>query len=99
MYKVIVMSIRASKIKHIETGAPFLTVPEAYYLGSSAGHLYFDGGTGFQVGHKLHAVVVDDADLPEPIRELSLLERFERSIYLMDKRHIKAVYSEGINRI
>ena len=99
MYKVIVMSIRASKIKQIETGAPFLTVPEAYYLGSSAGHRYFGGGEGFQTGHKLHAIVVDDSDFPEPAKALSLQERFERCIYLMDKRHIRAVYSEGINRI
>ena len=99
MHKVIVMSIRASKIRQIETGAPFLTVPEAYYLGSSAGHVYFGGGAGFQAGHKLHAIVVDDSAMPEPARELSLAERFERSIYLMEKQYIKAVYSEGINRI
>lgn len=99
MNKVAVMSIRASKLKQMETGAPFLTVPEAYYLASTAGHLYFDGGAGFQPGHKLHAIVVDDSTLPEPARPLTLAERFERSIYLMEKRHIKAVYSEGVNRI
>lgn len=99
MNKVTVMSIRASKLQQMETGKPFLTVPEAYYLASTAGHLYFDGGAGFQPGHKLHAIVVDDSDLPEPTRPLTLAERFERSIYLMEKRHIKAVYSEGVNRI
>jgi len=99
MNKVIVTSIQASKIKHMETGAPFLTVPEAYYLGSSAGHVYFGGGAGFRPGHPLHAIVVDDSAMPEPTRELNLAERFERSIYLMEKRHIKAVYSEGVNRI
>ena len=99
MHKVVVMSIRASKIKQIETGAPFLTVPEAYYLGSTAGHRYFGGGAGFQPGHKLHAIVVDDREMPEPTRELTLSERFERAIYLMDKRCIKAVYSEGVNRV
>ena len=99
MNKVAVMSIRASKIKQIETGKPFLTVPEAYYLASTAGHLYFGGGAGFQPGHKLHAVVVDDSAFPEPTRPLTLPERFERSIYLMEKQHIKAVYSEGINRL
>ena len=99
MNQVIVMSIRASKIKQIETGAPFLTVPEAYYLGSTAGHMYFGGGAGFQPGHKLHAVVIDDSSLPEPARELTLDERFERAIYLMDKRHIRAVYSEGVQRV
>ena len=99
MHKLVVMSIRASKIKQIETGAPFLTVPEAYYLGSTAGHRYFGGGAGFQPGHKLHAIVVDDREMPEPTRELTLSERFERAVYLMDKRCIKAVYSEGVNRV
>lgn len=99
MNKVIVMSIRASKIRRMETGAPFLTVPEAYYLGSTAGHTYFGGGAGFQPGHRLHAIVVDDSSLPEPARELTLAERFERAIYLMDKRHIQAVYSESVRRV
>lgn len=99
MNKVTVMSIRASKLQQMETGKPFLTVPEAYYLASTAGHLYFGGGAGFQPGYKLHAIVVDDSTLPEPTRPLTLAERFERSIYLMEKRHIKAVYSEGVSRI
>lgn len=99
MNKVIVMTIRASKIKQMETGAPFLTVPEAYYLGSTAGQEYFGGGKGFEPGHKLHAIVVDDSSLPEPTRELTLAERFERAVYLMEKRHIRAVYSEGVERL
>ena len=99
MNKVAVMSIRASKIKQIETGKPFLTVPEAYYLASTAGHLYFGGGAGFQPGHKLHAVVVDDSALAAAPPPQTQGERFERSIYLMEKQHIKAVYSEGVNRV
>ena len=95
MNRVVVMSIRASKIRRMDAGSDFLTVPEAYYLGSTAGHLYFGGGAGFERGHKLHAIVVDDSSLPEPARELSLAERFERAIYLMEKEHIRAVYSEG----
>ena len=58
MNRVIAASIRASKVRQMETGEAFLTVPEAYYLGSTAGHLYFGGGAGFQPGHKLHAIVV-----------------------------------------
>lgn len=95
MSRVITMSIRASKIKRMETGAPFLTVPEAYYLGSAAGHQYFGGGAGFRPGDALHAIVVDDGALPEPARPLTLSERFERAVYLMEKRHILAVYSAG----
>ena len=99
MNQVIVQSIRASKIKQIETGAAFLTVPEAYYLGSAAGHRYFGGGAGFETGQPLHAIVVDDSTMPEPIRELCLAERFERALYLMDRRHIRAVFSEGVQRL
>ena len=95
MYRVVTASIRASKVKQMETGAAFLTVPEAYWLGTTAGHRYFGGGAGFAAGDRLHAIVVDDSGLPEPTRALSLAERFERAIYLMDKRHIKAVYSAG----
>ncbi len=95
MNQVIVTTIRASKAKQMETGAPFLTVPEAYYLGTAAGHRYFGGRAGFAAGDELHAIVVDDGDLPEPARELSLSERFERAVYLMEKKHIRAVYSAG----
>lgn len=70
MYKVITMSIRASKVKRMETdwSEDFLTVPEGYYLGTTAGHRYFGGGEGFAVGKLLHAIVVDDGDFPEPVR-------------------------------
>ena len=95
MNKAVVMAIRASKLRQMETGEPFLTVPEAFYLGSAAGCRYCGGGAGFETGYPLHAIVVDDAAMPEPARSLELAERFERAVYLMDKRHIRAVYSEG----
>ncbi len=89
------MTIRASKLKQMETGAPFFTVPEALYLGTAAGHRYFGAKGGFQPGDALHAVVVDDSDMPASAKELSLLERTERILYNMERKHIKAVYSEG----
>ena len=91
----VVLTLRASKVKCMETGTPFLTVPEAWYLGTTAGHKYFGGGEGFASGDRLHAMVVDDSTLPPPARELSLQERLERSLYLMEKDHIAAVYSDG----
>lgn len=95
MYQVVATSIRASKVREMESGERCLTVPEAYYLGTTAGHRYFGAGAGFAPGDRLHAIVVDDASLPEPARPLSLAERFERAVYLMGKEHIRAVYSEG----
>lgn len=95
MSQVVVTSIRASKSKTMETGEPFLTVPEAFYLGTAAGSRYFGGGEGFAAGDFLHAIVVDEKAFPEPARELTLAERFERAVYLMDKNCIAAVYSGG----
>ena len=95
MNRAVTASIRASKVRHMETGAAFLTVPEAYYLGSAAGHGYAGGGRGFQPGKPLHAVVVDSGGFPPAARPPRLEERFERALYLMEKRHIRAVYSEG----
>ncbi len=97
MNQVVTMSIRASKARTIQTDGrdAFLTVDEAYYLGSTAGHRWFGADGGFAQGKPLHALVVDDGALPEPVRELTLRERFERAIYLMDKSAIRAVWSEG----
>ena len=95
MPQVITASIRASKVKCMETGAPFLTVPEGYYLGTTAGHRYFGAGEGFAPGDALHAIVVDESRFPEPARPLTLSERLERALYLMDDRDIRAVYSAG----
>ena len=97
MYKVVTMSIRASKIKRIETdwSEDFLTVPEAYYLGSTSGHRYFGAQGGFAAGDKLHAIVVDDSDFIGPTRPLSVRERFERAIYMMHRHNIVSVWSEG----
>ena len=91
----VVLTLRSSKVKAMETGVPFLTVPEAWYLGTTAGHQYFGGREDFAVGDRLHAMVVDDSALPPPARELTLQERLERSLYLMEKDHIAAVYSDG----
>ena len=73
----------------------FLTVPEGYYLGTTAGHRYFGAGEGFAVGDKLHAVVIDDGDFPEAAHALSVRERFERAIYMTHRHNIVSVWSEG----
>lgn len=97
MYQNIQQSIKASKIYNIYQGKeyPFLSVNEAFYLGTSAAQLYFDAGVGFAKGHKLHAIVVDDSSFSPSTRPLSLQERFERAIYNMNEENILAVYSEG----
>lgn len=97
MYKNIQAAIKASKINYIRSGYKdmFLSVNEAYYLGTSSAHKYFDKSEGFVKGKKLHAIVVDDSNFTPSVRELSLKERFERAIYMMEKENIISVYSEG----
>ncbi len=96
MLNVIQMSIRASKIKRIESGwkTPFLSVAEGYYLGTTAGATYFGAKPGFQKGDKLHAVVIDDREYPDTAR-LTLRERFDRAVYIAEPKDIVAVYGEG----
>ena len=97
MYKVITMSIRASKARRVtdEWHPDFLTVSEGYYLGTTAGHKYFGAGDGFAVGDRLHAVVIDDGDFPEAAHPLSVQERFERAIYMTHRHNIVSVWSDG----
>ena len=97
MYRVITATIRASKNRRIMDAwsSDFLTVEEAYYLGTTSGHRYFGAGDGFAVGDRLHAVVVDDSDFPESGRALTVRERFERAIYLTHRHNIVSVWSDG----
>ena len=96
MLNVIQMSIRASKNKRIESNwtIPFLSVAEGYYLGTTAGALYFGDKPGFQKGDKLHAVVIDDREYPDTER-LTMRERFDRAVYIAEPKDIVAVYGEG----
>lgn len=95
--RMVTMSIQASKIRSFtEPSHPaFLTVSEAYYLGTTSGHRYFGAGSGFAPGDRLHAVVVDDRDFTETPWTLSLPERLERALYTMNAANVSAVWSEG----
>jgi len=97
MNRVVTTTIRVSKLRAMKTDGKdgFLTVDEAFCLGTTAGHRWFGADGGFAVGKPLHAIVVDDGGFAEPVRELTLRERFERCVYLMDKSAIRAVWSEG----
>ena len=96
MFDNVTASIRASKARRIMTNweTDFLTVAEAYYLGTSAACEFFGEKPGFAAGNPLHAIVVCDNDLPD-VRERTIQERFERSMYRRQKDAIRAVYSAG----
>ncbi len=96
MFKNITAAIRASKARRIldDWKTEFLSVEEAFYLGTSAAAPFFGEKPGFAPGNALHALVLEDFSLPS-VRPLSVRERFGRAIYRREHGGIRAVYSEG----
>jgi guanine deaminase len=87
-------AIRVSKLRQSAGGGKCLTVPEAFYLATSAGAAFFGEKPGFQAGCPLHAVVINDTHMINTT-ELNISERLERIIYLSRDVGIEAVYAEG----
>ena len=96
MFDVVAASIRASKARRVLDGweTDFLTVPEGWYLGTSAGAAYFGERPGFAPGNSLHAMVVADSSLPQP-HPLTPAERLERCVYRRQPGAVRAVWSAG----
>ena len=96
MFDVTAASIRASKARRILDGwdTDFLTVAEGWYLGTSAGAAFFGEQPGFAPGNRLHAIVLEDGDLPQP-HPLAAQERLERCVYRRQRGAVKAVWSDG----
>ena len=96
MFDVIASAIRASKARHLMDNweTPFLTVPEGWYLGTSAGAAYFGEQPGFAPGNPLHAIVLADDALPQP-HPMTPAERLDRCVYRRQKDAVRAVWSAG----
>ena len=96
MFEAVAAAIRISKARRMmDADRPdFLTVPEGWYLGTSAGAEYFGEKPGFAPGNPLHAMVVADDTLLQP-HPLTPAERFERCVYLRQPNAIRAVWSAG----
>lgn len=90
-------AVYLSKLKWLESGKEddFLTIPEAFYLGTKGGGQFFGKVGSFEPGYELDALVIDDASLRTPADCLSLEERMERVIHLADDRNFKARYVAG----
>lgn len=96
MFDAVTAAIRASKVRQMTDPArpDFLTVAEAWYLGTSAGAAFFGDKPGFAPGNALHAIVLSDDDLPQS-HPLTPAERLERCIYRRQKDAVRAVWSDG----
>lgn len=96
MFDAVTAAIRSSKVRQMTDPArpDFLTVAEAWYLGTSAGAAFFGDAPGFAPGNALHAIVLSDSDLPQS-HPLSPAERLERCMYRRQRDALRAVWSDG----
>lgn len=94
MFDVVAAAIRVSKARRIldDWNSDFLTVPQAWYLGTSAGSAWFGEAPGFVPGNPLHAMVLDDSALPAVA---TAVDRFQRCIYRRQPDAVRAVWSDG----
>lgn len=96
MFDAVADAVRASKARRMLDGweTEFLTVAEAWYLGTSAGAAFFGEKPGFAPGNPLHAMVLADEGLVQA-RPLTAAERLERCIYRRRPDGLRAVWSAG----
>ena len=96
MFDAVAAALRSSKTRRMldQWETDFLTVPEAWYLGTSAGAAFFSAEPGFAPGSPLHALVLADDQLPQA-HPMTPAERLERAIYHRQPGAIRAVWSAG----
>ncbi len=78
-------AIQASKLRWrlLDDSLAPLRLPEVFYLATKGGGEFFGKVGSFEAGYEFDAVVLDDSRLATP-RPLTLENRLERAVYLLD---------------
>lgn len=86
-----------SKIRWMETNKEddYLSVPEAFFLGTKGGGSYFGKVGSFEEGYEMDAVVLDDSNFGTYLDNYSLAQRIERLIHMGDDRNVIARFVMG----
>ncbi|MDO4501355.1 MAG: amidohydrolase family protein [Erysipelotrichaceae bacterium] len=86
-----------SKIRWMETGKEdtYLSVPEAFFLGTKGGGSYFGKVGSFEEGYEMDAVIIDDSNLGTHLDNFSLEQRIERVIHMADDRNVVGRFVMG----
>ncbi len=97
IFKAMADSILVSNLrwKLKDSALKSLSIPEVFYMATKGGGRFFGKVGSFEKGYEMDAVVLDDSNLPTT-RALSILERFERLIFLSDDRNVKEKYVAGV---
>lgn len=96
LFRVMVYAIQVSKMHYQQHGdhtMPFLTLSEAFWMGTKAGGSFFGKVGSFEKGYDFDALVIDDSELHPD--DYSILQRLERFIYLGDDRQIAHRFCQG----
>ncbi len=90
-------AVYLSKLVWLQSGKKedFLTIAEAFYLGTKGGGSFFGKCGSFEAGSEFDANVIDDSSLNVSADKLTLEERMERAMHLADDRNFVARYIAG----
>ncbi len=97
IFRTMISAIQVSKLRWrlVDDSLKPLRIAEAFYLGTMGGGAFFGKCGTFLKGYELDAVVIDDEVIRHP-QPLSLINRFERAIYLSEDKHIVHKYVAGV---
>ncbi len=100
LFRAMTDAVQTSKLywRLVDQSVRPLTLSEAFYLATKGGGAYFGKVGSFEKGYELDAVVIDDSAVVCP-RELTVLQRAERAIYLSGECAVtrKYVCGEAVN--
>ena len=94
MLRIMVYAIQVSKMYYQrDRSKRFLSLSEAFWCATKSAGRFFGKVGSFEPGYDFDALVIDDSDLNHD--NYSLINRFERLIYLGDDRNIVHRFCRG----
>ena len=97
MFRAVEDAITASKMRNAlyDPDVPAVTLEQAFYMATVGGGEFFGKVGSFDKGYEFDAVVLNEDEIPTILmKELNILERFERFIYRPNNK-VKAKFIAG----
>ena len=96
IFQAMADAIQVSKLRWrlVDEKLAPLTAAEAFYLGTMGGGAFFGKVGSFMKGYEFDALVIDDSSYNHHL-ELSLEQRLEKTIYLVENKDLLHKYVQG----
>lgn len=98
IFRAMTDAIQVSKLywRYIDKNSSPILFPEAFYMATKGGGMFFGKVGSFEEGYAFDAIVLDDSCIAHP-QPLTLQQRLERAVYLsLDANGIAAKYVQGV---